>query len=250
MSDSSPFDAYSRYYDLLYRDKDYAAETAGLVKLLQRFAPHSQHLLEFGSGTGKHAKLLSEHGYRITGVERSATMLAKATRAEGVRYVEADMRAVSLAERFDAVISLFHVMSYLTSNPDVQTVFARAAEHLHPQGLFIFDVWHAPAVLEQRPATRVKRMQDAQIAVTRIAEPEHYPNENRVDVNYSIFIEDLHTKQITHLHENHPMRYFALPELDLFASQAGFTRLYAGDLLSDTPPSAATWGVCCVYQKG
>lgn len=250
MHDSPPFDAYSRYYDLLYRDKDYAAETASLVELLQRFAPNSQTLLEFGSGTGKHAALLSTYGYQLTGVERSATMLAKAAKVAGVRYVEADIREVSLAARFDAVISLFHVVSYVTSNPDVQAVFARAAEHLHPQGLFIFDAWYAPAVLTQRPATRVKRMQDAHIAVTRLAEPEHYPNENRVDVHYHIFIEDLSSKHLIQLHETHPMRYFSLPELDLFAAQAGFTRLYAGDLLADTPPSAATWGVCCVYQKG
>lgn len=250
MHASSPFDAYSRYYDLLYRDKDYAAETASLVKLLQRFAPHSQHVLEFGSGTGKHAALLSTYGYQLTGVERSATMLAKATKVAGVRYVQADIREVSLAARFDAVISLFHVLSYLTANRDVQTVFARAAEHLHPQGLFVFDAWYAPAVLMQHPATRVKRMQNDHIAVTRIAEPAHYPNENRVDVQYHIFVEDLSSQQITHLHETHPMRYFSLPELDLFAAQAGFTRLYAGDLLSDAPPSAATWGVCCVYQKG
>ena len=28
MSDTPVFDAYSRYYDLLYQDKDYAAEVA------------------------------------------------------------------------------------------------------------------------------------------------------------------------------------------------------------------------------
>lgn len=250
MNTLQPFDAYSRYYDLLYRDKDYAAEADSVTKLLQRFAPQGQTLLEFGCGTGKHAQLLSERGYAITGVERSATMLAKAPVSERIHYVEADIRHVQLTQRFDAVMSLFHVVSYMTSNADVQAVFARAAEHLNPNGLFVFDVWYAPAVLKQRPDTRVKRMQDAQIAVTRIAEPVMHPNENRVDVNYTVFVQDLSNAQFTRLNENHPMRYFSLLELDLFAANAGFSRLYAGDLLNDTAPSEDTWGVCCVFQKG
>ena len=78
-----PFDAYSRYYDLLYRDKDYAAEVDYIDRLLQRHGVSGKDLLEFGSGTGKHGRLLAERGYRVTGIERSAEMVAQATRAKG-----------------------------------------------------------------------------------------------------------------------------------------------------------------------
>lgn len=249
MSISRPFDAYSQYYDLLYRDKDYAAEADSVNKLLKRHAPDCCTVLEFGCGTGKHARLLTGHGYRMTGVERSAEMLAKAPPTDNIQYVEADIRHVQLEQRFDAVISLFHVISYLTDNGDVQTVFTRATEHLHPGGLFVFDVWYAPAVLKQRPDTRVKRMRDERIEVLRIAEPVMHPNQNRVDVNYTVFVQDLANGHFTRLTESHPMRYFSLPELDLFAAAAGFTRLTAEDLLTGNPPAEDTWGVCLVFKK-
>ena len=36
------------------------------------------------------------------------------------------------------MISLFHVMSYQTTNADLLAVFATAAAHLRPGGLFLF----------------------------------------------------------------------------------------------------------------
>ena len=54
------FDAYAAYYDLLYKDKDYAGETEYVHRLIQRFNPGAKSILELGSGTGKHARLLAE----------------------------------------------------------------------------------------------------------------------------------------------------------------------------------------------
>ena len=40
---SDVFDAYSRYYDLLYRDKDYAAEAEYVASLLRRMRRKHAH---------------------------------------------------------------------------------------------------------------------------------------------------------------------------------------------------------------
>ncbi|NBP74006.1 MAG: DegT/DnrJ/EryC1/StrS family aminotransferase, partial [Alphaproteobacteria bacterium] len=106
-----------------------------------------------------------------------------------------------------AVISLFHVVSYQTTDDDAAAIFATATEHLRPGGLFLFDIWYGPAVLSQQPAVRVKRMQNEQIAVTRTAEPMLHPNANVVDVHYEIFATDLATGRIERIEEDHSMRY-------------------------------------------
>ena len=62
MSDAV-FNSYSRYYNLLYRDKDYLAEVEYILDLIRRFSVSGTQLLEFGSGTGKHGRLLAERGY-------------------------------------------------------------------------------------------------------------------------------------------------------------------------------------------
>ena len=54
------FEKYSYYYDLLYKDKNYEAEADYVkTKLLQQ-KQNIKTILEFGSGTGRHAKLLAK----------------------------------------------------------------------------------------------------------------------------------------------------------------------------------------------
>ena len=248
MSDAV-FNAYGRYYDLLYRDKDYVAEADYIVSLLDRFGITGKDLLEFGSGTGKHGRLLAQRGYDVTGIERSAEMVAQAEAAPGFSCQQGDICTVQLEQTFDAVLSLFNVVSYKKKNDAVQAIFARAAEHLEAGGLFVFDVWYSPAVYAQRPEVRVKRMVDEAIEITRIAEPMLHPNENRVDVNYTIFARDLASGAVETMTETHPMRHFSLPELDLLAQMNGFAVIGTEEFLTGKRPSEETWGVCLILKK-
>jgi SAM-dependent methyltransferase len=248
MSDAV-FNAYSRYYDLLYRDKDYVAEAEYIAGLLERFGVSGKRLLEFGSGTGKHGRLLAAHGYEVTGIERSAEMVAQAETASGFSCEQGDICTVQLGQTFDAVLSLFHVVSYQTTNDAVQAVFARAAEHLEADGLFVFDVWYSPAVYAQKPVVRVKRMADDELEITRIAEPALHSNENRVDVNYNIFARDIASGAVETITETHPMRHYSLPELDLLAQMNGFAVLRTEEFLTGNSPSEGTWSVCLVMKR-
>ena len=246
---TDPFEASSRYYDLLYQEKDSAAEAAYVDALLQRHGIAGQELLEFGSGTGRHGCLLAQCGYRVHGLERSAAMVDAAQQVPGFSCQQGDITTTRLQRRFDAVLALFHVVSYQTTNPAVQAVFANAAHHLSPGGLFLFDVWYSPAVASQRPETRIKRLQSEDLSITRIAEPTLHPNANRVDVHYTVMAQQHSTGALHTFEETHPMRHFSLPELDLLAEAAGFERLAAEEWLTGAAPSEATWGVCLVLRK-
>ncbi|MGH9810959.1 MAG: hypothetical protein ACRD9W_27565, partial [Terriglobia bacterium] len=57
-SELLPFSEYAAIYDLIYRDKDYAAEAEFVTSLISRFAPgvpSSIRLLDLACGTGRHA---------------------------------------------------------------------------------------------------------------------------------------------------------------------------------------------------
>ena len=61
---------YSQYYDLLYQDKDYLAETNYVDNLIQEFGRcNSKTMLDLGCGTGKHAELFCDQGYKVHGVD-------------------------------------------------------------------------------------------------------------------------------------------------------------------------------------
>jgi SAM-dependent methyltransferase len=246
---SDVFNAYSRYYDLLYRDKDYEGEAQYVHGLLTRHGVMHCDLLEFGSGTGKHGRLLASMGYRVHGVERSGDMVARSLSSHGFTCEQGDICTVQLGRKFDAVLSLFHVVSYQTTNHDVLAVFNCAAEHLNGGGLFVFDFWYSPAVYAQRPEVRVKRMADECIEITRIAEPKVQPNENRVDVHYTIYARDVVTNSIDVMEETHPMRHFSLPEIDLLCQMTGFERVGAEEFLTGNSVGENTWGACVILKK-
>ena len=250
------FADYARYYDLLYRDKDYAAEAEYVAGLIRKFHPAAQSILELGSGTGIHAGLLAKNGFTVHGIERSQEMLARSqSLAENrnvgndqLTFTAGDIREVRLNKSFDVVISLFHVISYQTTNKDVMAAFQTARHHLNPGGIFIFDIWYGPAVLTQRPEVRIKRMTDEKIEVTRLAEPVLHPNENLVDVNYHVFVRDRKTENVTELKETHIMRYFFQPEIEFLAQAAGFTIQNTEEWQTAKPIGAETWSVCFCFQ--
>ena len=253
---SSVFSDYARYYDLLYRDKDYAAEAEYVAGLIRKFHPAARSILELGSGTGIHASLLAEKGFTVHGIERSPEMHARSqaltengSAGHGrLTFKTGDIREVRLNKRFDAVIALFHVISYQLTNVDVTAAFETARHHLNPGGVFIFDVWYGPAVLTEHPAVRIKRMADDQTEITRLAEPVLHSNENLVDVNYHVFVRNRTTQAVAELKETHAMRYFFKPEIQRIAAHAGLKCQHAEEWLSGKEIGCDTWGVCFVLQ--
>lgn len=245
------FGAYSKYYNLLYKDKDYAGEAHYVHSLIQKYAPAAGSVLDLGCGTGRHDFELAESGYQIAGVDVSEEMLAAANFRLTSRklphmlaFHRGDIRTVRLNQTFDVVISLFHVMSYQTSNDDLRAAFATAKAHLRPGGLFIFDCWYGPAVLTDPPVVRVKRLEDDEVAVTRIAEPVMHYNENVVDVNYEVLITDKNTGARELLHETHRMRYLFMPEIKEIFNDNGIKLVLAEEWLTGKKPGCDTWGVC------
>ncbi|MBD1849818.1 class I SAM-dependent methyltransferase [Cyanobacteria bacterium FACHB-502] len=244
------FGNYARYYNLFYRDKDYAGEAQFIHQLLQTHAPNATSILDLGCGTGTHAILLAQQGYQVHGVDLSADMLQQANEQctqlstdlqARLHFSQADIRQVRLNQTFDIVLSLFHVVSYQTTNEDLQATFATVREHLKPGGIFIFDVWYGPAVLTDLPTVRVKRLEDDEITITRIAEPTMYPNENWVDVNYQVYIQNKHSQAIEEFKETHRMRYLFYPELELLFKNCKMQIINCREWLHDQEAGFNTW---------
>ena len=243
----SVFSEYAQYYDLLYRDKDYPGEVAYVDSLIKQRHGTARSLLDLGCGSGRHAGFFAEHGYQVTGVDLSEPMLEAARSNltnDEIAFHQGDVRSVRLQQRFDVVVSLFHVMCYVTTNEDLKAALTTVAEHLKPNGLFIFDLWYGPAVLHQAPEVRVKRVDDPQVEVTRIANPRMFVNDNCVEVNYHLFVRDRKTGHIEEFTENHRVRYLFLPELDELLASAGVKLNFAYEWMSDREPTIDSWSVC------
>jgi len=247
----SNFNQYSRYYDLLYKDKDYKCEANYVIESLKKYDIKIKTILDLGCGSGGHAKFLSEEGIQITGIERSKDMVieAKAKRIPNFNSIVGDISDFNLNQNFDAVISIFHVISYLTENKQLINCFNLVNKHLKSNGLFLFDFWFTPAVLTLKPETRIKRLEDEKNSIIRIAESICHHETNIVDVNFEIHVCDKETNELQILNEKHPMRHFSLQEIDLLAKMTGFEIVNCEEFLTKNKPNDKTWGVCVVLKK-
>ena len=241
---------------MLYQGKDYKAESDYVAKLLSQDGHARKEVLEFGAGTGRHGRLLAALGFQVHGIERSREMVAAANREPAPAdkpgsfdCVQGDICTTRMGREFDAVIALFHVISYQTSNRDLLLTFGNAARHLSRGGLFLFDVWHGPAVLTERPSVRVRRVEDQETLLTRIAEPELDAGAGVVTVRYTVFAESKSGETLTGFTEEHRMRYLFPTEIEFLASESGFEIELSHEFLTGKPASERTWGVLYLLRK-
>ena len=241
---------YSSYYDLFYADKDYAAEAAFVRKVIERHKPRARSLLELGCGSARHAVELVRAGFSVTGIDRSAEMIARARdRIEQLSpnlrdqlvLQQGDATTHKPAATHDAVIALFHVVSYQTTNEALNAIFGSARSALEPGGLFVFDFWYGPAVLAEGPSVRVRRIETSDGHVTRTAEPTHEKSRNVVTVKYTFLAVNRNSGRAERHEELHPMRYLFLPEIEVLAAHHNFEVVEAGEWMTGKPLDPHCW---------
>src|SRR5579862_5628266 len=160
---SEVFSQYAQYYDLLYRDKDYAGESRFVDGFLRQAGAQAGPILDVGCGTGSHARELARLGWKVTGVDLSTEMIDLARkripRGFAIEFFSGAAAEFDLGRMFSSAVSLFHVASYHVGPEDLFRMFVNVRRHLVSGGLFIFDFWHGPGVLADPPVARVRRME-------------------------------------------------------------------------------------------
>jgi len=249
------FVKYAQYYNFLYKDKDYRKEADYVERLIKRYSgKRNRTLLDIGCGTGNHDIWFAKKGYQVVGVDKARKMIdiarKRITAGQRVEFCVSDISKLVLRRKFDAAVSLFHVMSYLTTNDIFIKSLRSIYKHLKKGSLFIFDFWYGPAVLTQRPVRRAKSIVDKNIDIRRTTIPNFDFNENTVDVNYKVTALNKKSGLIEIVNEVHKMRYFFLPELDFMLKQSGFKIVKSFKWLSiSNPLSPASWSGVVVAKR-
>lgn len=252
------FAEYANLYNVLYQDKDYLTEAKFIEKIITKHSKiPGKSVLELGCGTAKHAVEFAKSGYTVHGVDQSNLMLESAGSllnnldsdvADRIKLTAGDIRTFRSNEKYDIALSLFHVLSYQTTNADLESTFTTVAEQVKPGGLFIFDCWYGPAVLTDLPKITYKKMSNDKVELERVAVPEIFTEQNLVTVNYQMFYKNVHEKLYSKITETHHMRYLFKPEIENLAKQ--FNMQVAADYhwLQDKPISKDSFGACFVLE--
>ncbi len=220
------FENFADYYDIFYRDKDYESEIDTLLGLLKGKIKEDALILDMGCGTGRHAFELNKRGYTVHGIDLSEEMIHiaenKYREIESMTFAVDDIRQYQSEQKFNLVLSLFHVLSYQNTNEDICKAFRTAYNCLEENGLFVFDCWYGPGVLTDHPYVKITEAEDERYTYKKIAKPQMDANKNIVKVDCETMIVEKSTSKMTSIEEIHSMRYLFEPEVEYMLNHEGF----------------------------
>ncbi len=120
-----------------------ADEIDSAVKLLE-IAPGAS-VLDMCSGIGRHSIELARCGFKVTGVDRTASYLARARRraeqeALAIEFVESDIRDFHRPHAFDGAINLFTSFGYFEDSNDDLEAARNICDSLRPGARLVMEM--------------------------------------------------------------------------------------------------------------
>jgi len=129
--------------------------------------------LDLGCGDGRHAVLLAERGYRVTGIDIVTELIERAREMHGqsdrLSFQAGDTRDLVAGpeDRYDLVLLLYDVLGASGSRDDDLRTLRNIRAALAPEGRVVLSVMNAGTVIDRIPD---ERMPDSDQAFARALE--------------------------------------------------------------------------------
>ena len=212
----------ARYYDLIYRFKDYQTEAAFLRSLIEDRRPGARTLLDVACGTAEHLRYLVPH-FQVEGIDLNPTFIELARRkVPAGRFEVADMRDFERGRTFDALTCLFSSIGYLLEDQEVVSALSCFRRHLAPGGVLVIEPWFEPRAWTPGKVS-VHTAEDGDLKVCRMVETAVEGEDYSLFVGHYLVGE---AGRVRHFVETHRMRLLSRGQLTRLLEQAGFQPEY------------------------
>ena len=127
------------YYDLFKDEKAYVNTANKLASLFKK--NNVKSILDIGCGTGKIDQLLKDKGYEIIGIDNSKEMIEHAQmNYPDITFKQMDAETFKLKMKFDAIIALDSVLTFLTKDDAFEKAIKNIVSHMKQGSILFFDI--------------------------------------------------------------------------------------------------------------
>jgi len=126
------------YYDLFKDENNYLDTVNKVVSLFKKHGVKS--VLDIGCGTGKIDKLLKDREYEILGIDNSEEMIEHAQiNFPEIEFKQMDAETFKLEGKFDAIIALDSVLTFLTKEGAFEEAIKNIVGHMKQDSILFFN---------------------------------------------------------------------------------------------------------------
>jgi len=137
----SSYDSIAGMYHALWFDWYLPAAMPALERLFFSLIPRDAQVLDVCCGSGHVTKELVKRGYRVTGVDNSADLIALAQQQlPGADFQVQDVCSMSLAQHYDAALSTFDSLNHILTLDKLESAFRHVHDALNSGAPFVFDM--------------------------------------------------------------------------------------------------------------
>ncbi|HTI08725.1 MAG TPA: methyltransferase domain-containing protein [Puia sp.] len=174
----------SPYYHQLYFDRDEKEATAFIGRLLSALHPptHSR-MLDLACGRGRHALILAEKGFDVTGIDLSARSIAYARQFEkdNLHFYQHDMRQTYCVNVFDYVFNFFTSFGYFRTEREHHNVIRTVSLSLKDGGYFVLDYLNTSYAEEHLIPHSRKEIDGVHYDLTRYTDQKYFYKKIRIE---------------------------------------------------------------------
>jgi SAM-dependent methyltransferase len=236
---------YDRIYMHTFTDKRNRAEAEFIESALN--LPLKSEILDLACGHGRHALILAQKGYKITGIDLSQRFIKIAQdeakrRQLGCKFEAGDMRKLAYRSRFDGAYCYFTSFGYFSHLENVK-VLETVARTLRKGGRFLLDTVNREWVLQEIEA-QPRRWEELG--------PDFVYLE---DVSFNARTSRIHARRIvlegaTRREISSDLRLYSLSELEELIERIGMKVLSAFGGKDRSPFSVSSHRMIIVSEKG
>ena len=192
----------------------------GLLRMLRQNGIRAGLVVDAGCGSGVWARILTDAGYSVLGIDISAAMIELARKQAPAAQFQVESLFQAKLPTCDAVTSIGECINYAfdpaSGKPALARFFERVHSALRPGGVFIFDVVEPGRVPDGDPQRRFLEGPDWAILL-EVREDAKRKTLTRRIVSFRKV-----KKLYRHSEELHRLHLFPRAELQTMLTQAGF----------------------------